>query len=65
LAEAQNHHPDWHNCYNRVSIALWTHSAGGVTDEDFALAKAIQSIDSSSPMPPANTAARPPSQQLG
>ena len=31
LAEAADHHPEWSNVFNRVSIALSTHSAGGLT----------------------------------
>ena len=41
LAEKADHHPDWSNSYNKVSITLSTHSAGGVTEKDVALAKAI------------------------
>ncbi len=37
-AEKLDHHPDWSNVYNRVTVALSTHDAGGVTDLDFALA---------------------------
>jgi 4a-hydroxytetrahydrobiopterin dehydratase len=45
LAEAQNHHPNWSNVYNRVSIELTTHDAGNVvTDKDRRLAKAIDQI---------------------
>jgi 4a-hydroxytetrahydrobiopterin dehydratase len=44
-AEAADHHPDWTNVYNRVSIRLNTHEAGGkVTAKDVALAKKIQAI---------------------
>ncbi len=43
LAEEQGHHPDWTNVYNRVSIALWTHDAGGITAKDLRLARAIES----------------------
>ena len=42
--EALNHHPDWHNVYNVLKIALSTHDAGGVTQKDFALAEAIDAI---------------------
>ncbi len=41
LAEAADHHPDIDIRYNRVRLTLSTHSAGGVTDKDFALAQAI------------------------
>ena len=41
VAEAQDHHPDWGNCYSRVSIRLSTHDAGGITERDFLLAKAM------------------------
>ncbi len=40
-AEAMNHHPEWQNVYNHVSIRLTTHDAGGLTDKDLALARAI------------------------
>ncbi|MGE5944398.1 MAG: 4a-hydroxytetrahydrobiopterin dehydratase [Flavobacteriales bacterium] len=42
--EALNHHPDWSNTYNVLTISLSTHSANGVTDLDFKLAEAIESI---------------------
>ncbi len=45
VAEKQNHHPNWSNVYNRVSFQLQTHDAGNtVTEKDYALAKAIDSI---------------------
>ena len=40
-AERMQHHPEWSNVYNRLSIRLRTHDAGGVTELDFALADAI------------------------
>ncbi|MBK1664211.1 4a-hydroxytetrahydrobiopterin dehydratase [Rhodospirillum rubrum] len=43
-AQAQDHHPDWSNSYNRVDITLSTHDAGGLSAKDFALAKAIDRI---------------------
>ena len=42
--EAQNHHPEWYNVYNKLSIRLSTHDAGGVTQKDFDLAKTIEGI---------------------
>jgi 4a-hydroxytetrahydrobiopterin dehydratase len=39
-AERADHHPEWSNVYNRVDIRLTTHDAGGLTENDFALAAA-------------------------
>ncbi|MBU6165252.1 MAG: 4a-hydroxytetrahydrobiopterin dehydratase [Alphaproteobacteria bacterium] len=44
LAEAQDHHPEWFNVYNRVDIALTTHDAGGLSARDVRLAKAIDAL---------------------
>lgn len=45
LAEKANHHPDWSNVYNRVTIHLNTHDAGGIiTDKDRALAESINAL---------------------
>ena len=39
IAEAQNHHPNWSNVYNKVEIKLNTHEAGNtVTKKDYNLA---------------------------
>lgn len=43
-AEKAGHHPDWSNSYNSVTIRLSTHDAGGLSDKDIALAKAIDSL---------------------
>jgi len=43
-AESAGHHPEWSNTYNRVTIVLTTHDAGGLTAKDMALAKAIDTI---------------------
>lgn len=43
-AEKMDHHPEWINSYNRVSISLSTHSAKGVTQQDFTLAEKIDEI---------------------
>jgi len=44
MAEQMNHHPEWSNVYNRVSVRLTTHDAGGLTALDFSLAKAMTAI---------------------
>jgi 4a-hydroxytetrahydrobiopterin dehydratase len=44
LAEAQGHHPEWFNVYNKVDIALTTHDAGGLSERDVTLAKAIDAL---------------------
>lgn len=49
LAEKADHHPDWSNSYNRVEIALSTHSAGGITDRDVTLAAAISKLAPATP----------------
>ena len=40
-AEKADHHPDWSNSWNKVAVALSTHSEGGVTARDVALARAM------------------------
>jgi|DewCreStandDraft_2_1066082.scaffolds.fasta_scaffold06704_4 4a-hydroxytetrahydrobiopterin dehydratase len=42
LAEALNHHPRIINVYKRLKVELWTHTAGGVTEKDFQLARQIE-----------------------
>lgn len=44
LADAQDHHPDWRNCWNRVDVRLSTHDAGGITVRDLALAAGIDRL---------------------
>ena len=44
LAEKQDHHPEWFNVYNKVQIRLTTHEAGGITENDFGLARSIDQI---------------------
>jgi len=47
LAEHHAHHPDWSNVYNRVTIDLWTHDVGGITERDLALAREISRVSES------------------
>ena len=44
LAEKADHHPEWSNVYNKVSITLTTHDAGGLTARDVALAESIDRL---------------------
>jgi 4a-hydroxytetrahydrobiopterin dehydratase len=44
LAEKQDHHPEWSNVWNTVHITLSTHDAGGLTDKDITLARAIDAL---------------------
>ena len=44
VAEAQNHHPEWFNVYNRVRVHLTTHDAGGITGSDTALAARMNEL---------------------
>ena len=44
LAESKNHHPNWNNVYNRVSIDLTTHDLGGLSSLDVELAAAIDAL---------------------
>ena len=44
VAEAMNHHPEWSNVYNRVTIDLTTHDAGGISARDFELAAKMDSL---------------------
>jgi len=42
--EKMNHHPEWSNVYNRVTVDLTTHDAGGITQKDFELAMLLEGI---------------------
>lgn len=44
LAEARNHHPDIAIHWNRVDLTLWTHTAGGITQADLDLARAVDEL---------------------
>lgn len=43
-AEKAGHHPDWSNNWNRVEVALTTHSAKALTEKDVALAKVMDAL---------------------
>jgi 4a-hydroxytetrahydrobiopterin dehydratase len=42
--EARGHHPEWSNVYNRVTVDLTTHDAGGITDKDTELAGFLEGV---------------------
>lgn len=44
VAEGQGHHPDIDVRYTKVHFALSTHDAGGITEKDFTLARAIEEL---------------------
>lgn len=44
IAEKHDHHPEWSNVYNSVNITLTTHDAGGLSERDVKMAKAIDRL---------------------
>ena len=46
-AEKEDHHPEWTNVYGRVDVTLSTHTAGGVTEKDVALARKMEALANS------------------
>jgi 4a-hydroxytetrahydrobiopterin dehydratase len=44
VAEKLNHHPEWLNVYKTVEVTLSTHDAGGLTERDLTLARAMDDI---------------------
>jgi 4a-hydroxytetrahydrobiopterin dehydratase len=44
IAERRDHHPEWQNVYDRVTIDLTTHEARGITERDVALAEAANAL---------------------
>ena len=43
--EKMNHHPEWFNVYNKITIDLTTHDAGGITKNDVNLARILNSLE--------------------
>jgi 4a-hydroxytetrahydrobiopterin dehydratase len=43
--EKMNHHPEWFNVYNKITIELTTHDMGGITKNDANLAKILNSLE--------------------
>ncbi|MBX4191804.1 MAG: 4a-hydroxytetrahydrobiopterin dehydratase, partial [Candidatus Doudnabacteria bacterium] len=44
IAQAEDHHPEMEISYSKVEIELWTHAAGGLTENDFILAAKIDHL---------------------
>jgi 4a-hydroxytetrahydrobiopterin dehydratase len=44
IAERMNHHPEWSNVYNRVTIDLMTHDAGGISGLDVEFAEKADAL---------------------
>ncbi len=42
--EKMNHHPEWFNVYNKITVELTTHDAGGITENDINLAGILNSL---------------------
>ncbi len=47
VAEAEGHHPDLFVAWGRVQVRLWTHAAGGLTENDFVLAAKVDRVAAS------------------
>ena len=43
--EKMNHHPEWFNVYNKITVDLTTHDSGGITKNDINLAKILNSLE--------------------
>ena len=49
-ADEQNHHPDVEIHWDTLTLSLWTHASGGITERDLRLAEAIEPILSTAEM---------------
>jgi len=49
LAESEGHHPDFSVHYSTVDVEIWTHAAGGLTENDFILAAKIDQLPGALP----------------
>ena len=49
LAEGEGHHPDFAVHWNRVDVTLWTHDAGGLTENDLVLAARVAALPEAAP----------------
>ena len=47
IAETMQHHPEWSNVYNKVTVTLTTHDAGGITQKDITLAEKMDESENS------------------
>jgi 4a-hydroxytetrahydrobiopterin dehydratase len=44
VAEGEQHHPDFSVHYNKVEVSSWTHTVGGLSENDFILAAKLDSL---------------------
>jgi 4a-hydroxytetrahydrobiopterin dehydratase len=44
VANAEDHHPDFAVHYNKVDVTIWTHSVGGLSENDFILAAKLGKV---------------------
>ncbi len=56
VAERMDHHPEWSNVWNKVTVTLSTHSVGGLSDRDLKLAETMDAIAAPSSASPAGSA---------
>lgn len=49
VAEQEGHHPDFHVHYSTVEVELWTHTIGGLSDNDFIVAARLDALPAAAP----------------